>query len=700
MVDTTLEIWQRDQTAPAGPPTKVADVTHAWGRRFTHEKNDYGSARLNIQLSDATAAAAALPGRIVKFKRGSGYHAFVLGPRQIRRVQRGEESEHVLAFEAAPGVLSVLNDGRVQPTNGVGWQPWERRRRWDWTNPELDTSGWGNAVELWRQGAVANLSASDFIEVVRDQGRFAYTPPEGYHDANSMWVWSSNYLGSPGSGGSGTLHMTPGESFFHREITLTDDTYCLFQAGCDDFFELAIDGVVLITTADAPEEAWSRAREWKGMLSAGTHTIRIRAQNYARLFTNGNIAGLVAALYEIAPATETIVSTIVRTDDTWKCLDYPADPPGFTVGDVLLIHLAELQALGFLTDVDPTFTGLVDTDGNAWPLVSDIVTTVGDPFGEATRQICVDHADVRMNHNLTFDAWVPGQAGSASGVTYAIGTNIESLEFDGDTPEVSSLLVLHEEGFALLGDSSAHRQEYLDLSGSAASEALVTGAAHLDDLQNERWAATIRVEPQGSDRPLDDVNVFDTATVPNPTGTTSTVECVAISWGEDDQANEVLEPVFGDVILTPEERSAQLQRAAAVGQLAGRVPLPPPIGQGGAAATTPQGAGGGTFTPVARTFEFPFHRDATVVDVTSDAWPVGAARTVFEFAVHIGAAQAGDVDVVLELSGTPVATVTIAAGDTYHLDGGLSIPLAKDTDRLTVSCVDTGFSIVAVARAR
>lgn len=697
---TTAEIWERDQTAPAGPPAKVADITEAWGRTFRHAKNDYGSCILNVQLSDTTALAAAQPGRLVKFLRDGAYHAFVLGPRRIAKVKRGEEFEQVLAIQA-PGVLAVLNDGRVQPTNGEGWSPWDRQRRWDWTNPELDTTSWVAATELWRQGDVADVSASTFIQLPGDQGRHQFTIPEGYADADSQWIWSSDYLGSPGPGGTGTLHMDPGTSYFHKTFTVADDTYAKVVAACDDFFEVAIDGVVLITTAPAPEEAWSRARDRDVLLTAGTHTIRVRAENYVRGFTTGNIAALVLAVHEIAPASGTIVSTLVRTDSTWKALDYPADPPGFTAGDVQLTLLAEAQAEGFLTDVVPTFTATLDTGLNAWPLVSDIVTSVGDPLGEVVRQVCASHADVRVNHDLTFDAWVKGSAGSASGVTLAEGVNIAELEFDGDTSPVSSLLVLHRDGFLVLGDATAGRQEFLDLSQYPEPEATTRGQDALDDMTSERWAATIAVEPAGADVPLDDFAVFDTVTVPNPSGSTSLVECIAVTWSEDEAGNEILSPEVGDVVLTAGERRAQQQRTLATGLLGGRVPLPPATTPGGL-ASTPTGASGGQFAKITSTFEFPFHRDAAATDLVSDELPAGAARTIFEFAVHLGAAQGTDTDVTLKLNGTTVTggTVTVPAGETYHLVGGLAIVLAKDTDLISVGCATTGFSIVAVARAR
>lgn len=695
---TTVEIWERDQFTTPGPPTKVADVTEAWGRSFRHAKNDYGACQLNVQLSDTTAIAAAEPGRLVKFQRDGQSHAFVLGPRRIAKVKRGEEFEQVLAV-GARGVLEVLNDGRVQPTNGEGWSPWDRQRRWDWTNPELSTASWVAATELWRQGDPADLSASNVFQLPADQGRHQFTLPDGYTDADSMWTWSSGYLGSAGTGGTGTLHMDPGTSYFHKTFTVADDTYAKVVGGCDDFLEVAVDGVVLITSAPDPGEAWSRSHERDVFLSAGTHTIRVKAANYVRLTEAGNIAALVLAVHEVDPGSGTITSTLVRTDDTWLALDYPANPPGFTVGDVLLTLLAEVQAEGFLLDVDPTFTATLDSDLNAWPLVSDIVTQVGAPLGEVTRQLCAQHCDTRVNHDLTWDCWDKDAHGSASGVTLAAGVNIAELEFDGDTTPVGSLLVLHQGGFLVLGDASTGRQEFLDLSQYPEAEATTRGQAALDDMSADRWQATIAVEPAGGDAPIDDFDLFQTVTVPNPTGTTSLVECTATTWSEDEAGNEILGAEFGDVVLTAEEKRSQALRDATSGTLGGRVPLPPQPG-GGVAVPTPTGPAGGAFPQIARTVELVFDRDEAVTTTTSKAKTADSARTVYEVAADLGAAQGSAVDVVVNVNGTPVHTLTVPAGETYYLSGGLAIDLVKDSDTLTVTCTSTGFDLVVSVRMR
>src|SRR5690606_21307096 len=101
----------------------------------------------------------------------------------------------------------------------------------------------------------------------------------------------------------------------------------------------------------------------------------------------------------------------------------------------------------------------------------------------------------------------------ASTVEYEVGVNIASLEFDGDAPPVSGLLVLTQDGYIDVGDATAGRQQYLDLSDYPQAEATDRATALLEDLSNERWAATIRVDPQGDDVPLDDYGVFDTVTV-------------------------------------------------------------------------------------------------------------------------------------------------------------------------------------------
>lgn len=696
-----VQIFQRDHLTTPGVPTLVETVEQGWGRQFRNAKNDYGTAAINIQLSDATAIAAAQPGRLLKFVRdGVVRGGGVLGPRRFAKVKRGRGYEQVLAV-AVPGFMSVLNDAPIPPHNGAGWSPWDRLRAWDWSNPYLDTTSWGAAVELWRQGTPADLSASTFIEVVRDQGRFAFGPPEGFADADAMWIWSSTYEGTSGTGGSGTLRMDPGVSYFHKTFTTATDMHARVIAGADDFLEFALDGVKLFRTAPSPEEAWSRAQKRDVFLTAGTHTIRVKCENYTRAFSNGNIAALVAAVHEVNPVDGSLESVLVHTDDTWKALDYPADPPGFTASNILLLLLAEMQADGFLLDIDPTFTATLDSDGNTMPVLTDITTTVGDRFGETVRQLASSWFDTRVNHDMTWDLWDKGGHGTASGVTFAPGVNIVELELDGDTTPASSLLVLHEDGYLVLGDATAGRQEFLDLSQLSVTEATARGTEELAALSSARWRAIIAVEPAGGDVPFDDFDILDTATVPDPDGTPVVTECVAISYTEDENGFEILVPEFGDLVLSPEEkRDRDLQRLS-VGGLHGAAPTP--AGGGSTGFASPLSEGGGSFGQVAPTKPIIFHRPEDDTQVTSEEYPVDAGGTITEFAVKIGDAQGADVDVLLLLTNalggsSTVVTLTVPAGDVYAQAAGLGTAVAKDTDYLSASCVDTGFSIVATAR--
>lgn len=697
---TSVEIWERDLVTP-GPPLKVCDITAAWDKRFRLAKNDYGSAGVRIQLSDTTATAAATEGRLVKFKRDAAYVAAgVIGETTIRKVERDGKFAEVLELEML-GPLRIGNSGVCQPPNGPGWDPWDRQRPWDWSNPLCDFTALGAvaATQLWQQGTPGNPddTSSNILTILVDQGRFAWTPPDGFVDGTAWWIWSSGYAGTAGTAGSGDLHMAVGVSYFEGTFTIADDLQGRLIGGADDYFEPAIDGVVLFATAPAPEEAHSRSRQDKVLLSAGTHTVRVKAENFTRVTAAGNIAGLVLAIHEVDPATDATGDVIIHTDSTWKALDYPATPPGFTAGNIALLTLAEIQAEGFLTDVTPTWTATHDSDGNAFPTTSDVVTRLGQPWDEVLLELAKNHVDFQWNHDMTVDMWVKGTHGTASGVTYTPGVNVRQLSFQRDTAPVSSLLIAHAEGVEVLGDATLGRQEFVDLGTLPAVQAMAQAADMLTDLQTDRWAVTIGVEPAGGDVPIDDYQVLDTATVPNPTGTTSAVECIAIAWGLDAAGHDVFSPEFGDVIVSLEERRRRLVKRETLGSLGGRVALPPAL-PGGSGGGQPSGPGGGGFQPIARTYSMPFERTADVTDTTSWPWPVPASGNLFEVNVRLDTAEAADVDVDVELGGTLITTVTVPAGQTQWTQGGLNIPVVKDADVLTFTCVSVGFYMLVTAR--
>lgn len=691
---TVVQVFERDQFTTVGTPKPVATIATAKRRQFRNVKNDYGTGTISIPLTDTTAVAACQPGRLLNFERnGVVRGCLLIGPRRYDTIQQGEENEQVLIIEA-PGCGAVLNYGRVQPYRGGGGLPWAKQRPFDYSNPYLDTSGWGYAVELWRQGDAADLSASNFIEVVRDQGRFAFGPPEGWTDADAMWVWSSGYTGTGGSGGSGTLHMTPGVSYFEGEFTLADAVFAKPTGAADDFLELTIDGVIMFTTSPAPEEAWSRSREKTTFLSAGAHKVRIKAEGFTRAFTDGNISALLAAVLELNPVDESMVSVLAHTDATWRALHLPATPPGFAAGDIVLLLLTEIQtaAIPALLDINPTFTATHDTDGNAFPILTDVVVDVGDGLGEVLRQLAALGAvDWRLNPDMTLDLWVQGSHGTDTGKVYTVGQNVLSLSLDGDDTAVSSLLVVCADAAPfVVGDATAGRQGFFDAGEMPGAAATTAAEAELANISQARMAITLEVK----DGPFDDFDIMDTVVAPDPDLDPARTECVAITWSEH-EANEVerLYPEFGDLVLDPVEKKRLAAARLANGHLAGSALASPP--GGGSLAVTPLGQGGGQFGQKAAPRETIYHRTSSDVGTVSDPYTVAASGTFSEFAVTFDAAQAGSVDVVLKVNGTTRATATMAAGATYVQVAGIGFPLAKYTDVLTVYCADVGFGFTA-----
>src|SRR5690606_33451471 len=65
---------------------------------------------------------------------------------------------------------------------------------------------------------------------------------------------------------------------------------------------------------------------------------------------------------------------------TWKVLPYPEEPPGWTIGDIILTLMQEAIDRGVtsLSMLTPTFTGSVDSNGDPWEDKLDWSFRIGD----------------------------------------------------------------------------------------------------------------------------------------------------------------------------------------------------------------------------------------------------------------------------------------------------------------------------------
>ena len=374
----------------------------SYGRRWQDVHNDTGSGSFSVQNDDPDLGAVDY-GDIVEFSI-NGTARFNSLVEKIDRVAiaPGEEVDEATAVSGR-GHLAVLEEAVVQPIPfGLA-----DVRRFDYSAPELDDSGWVAATEIEQgQGITGNVRGD---------------MPDGWPDDQAWWIWDRNSSTTPGA-----TAAPEGDVYFRKEVTVAaTGTYRVFIT-CDNSFELSIDGARVL--ADDPNLAWNwmETKKVDLFLVAGTHLFALRCHNLPP--GGDNPAALILSVYAID--REVLGANLVRSDDTWMVLGYPADPPGFTPGEVLRILVDEAQDRGSLTGVVLGCDDDDDSDGDPWAATGDIALQVGKDYLSVIRQLCEVYMDARMRvGSLTLDAFV--SRGQAQSVSLTEGGNLTELRHAG-----------------------------------------------------------------------------------------------------------------------------------------------------------------------------------------------------------------------------------------------------------------------------
>jgi len=388
------------------PIADLAQVAHEW----EDPANAYGSAVVTIDGADP-AVALLDEGQLIEH-RLYGQLAFVSVVEQweIRQIEQGEEVDELCVISGRSH-LSLLELAVVYPLlfgTGPGGSV-TIDRAFNWASADFDDSSWVAATELERQG-----------DGVGPQPTFCGSfgaNPRGWPDPDSYWIWSQPYEGNvPGC----QVYMPTGTSYFRHDFTVAEPVVARIYVGADNAFEAWLDGMLVYRSEPQPYEAWPTPRHFDVALAAGNHTIGIAGTNYVVDFVVGNLAGIIAAAFEIDPTSNEpdLGELIFRTDDSWLALNYPPSPPGFTPGAVIRLVVEEAQARGGLVPVTFSFDDSVDSAGQPWPIVTNIATRIGTDVGTfVVSELGETYVDVRMEPGgYVLDAWVKGTQGETTSV--------------------------------------------------------------------------------------------------------------------------------------------------------------------------------------------------------------------------------------------------------------------------------------------
>lgn len=421
---TTNEITIKIADSPSGAGT-VIDNAH--GYMFQDVLNDTGVGTFLLQNDDAQLSLCAFGSYVQWFVDGEHRFTTIIERTEKAEVAPGEEGSEATQVEGR-GLVAEWESATVIPELGFDRQPYGRSRLFGFASPHYDDSSWGYAYQQFRQDDPS--PSPDAL-----WGR-----PDNAPDPFIWWIW-----GIPPPAQAPT---PPGLNLFRKKVYISEGGTYRLAIAADNQFYFFVDGLKVGIEYQGPGlEGWQQLHECNVSISEGWHTFAAEVVN-AEGVPETNNAGFYCFM-------ATVWNNVIGLDDTnalesdedWKALAYPEDIPGFTYGQVIRIILEESAAASKLSTWTLGFTDTLDSDGTPWPVWPDITVRVGDDLLTMLRQFAESGIDFAVDpSSRRLDAWVKGNKGTASGLTFTTGVDVLELKRDERAPIANRLQIEYYRG--------------------------------------------------------------------------------------------------------------------------------------------------------------------------------------------------------------------------------------------------------------
>lgn len=518
---------------------------------YTEVLSEPGSGSVTFQNDDPLLAALAMDGRDLLQFRVDDVPVWVMwpDPAKIISIAQGEGAAEQTIL-SGPGHLALLDKMRVYPpgefTDDIGPLPFVRERFYNWTTFDFDESTWDDAKEILLVGYA--------------KATWPIPWAEDFPDDNVLIIWADNPLGNT----SDYLSADEGRCRFRYKFTPPEEGIYRALLTADNDAKLYIDSALVGET-----DTFTSTTQIDFSLSADEHIIALDVHNGAWLpGLDSGPGGVALKIYEVTLAG---LVSVTYTFSGYQVLAYQDDPPGVTPGYAYGLFLDEGQARGVLPLLDRDWDATLDSNGTPWDEVADVSTGVNTGGLDFLRQMCGTYFDARMDPDLSAGLVLHlyGEMGTSSGVTYARGVNLTSLEHQRENVPVNGLLIEGADRWLTRTDTAsvaAHGRSESSLdAGAPASTAEVFRIAdgQLDVYAHPREEIVAGIEPGAGEVPGVDVLLGDTAVIPDSTGVSDDERMVSITVTEDPKSRRaVFTCSFRDVILGDQERLIRIAKSS------------------------------------------------------------------------------------------------------------------------------------------
>lgn len=423
---------------------------------------DIGVGRLTLPLTDPTNTYLDEDRLVHVQVRGTRAVSFKIGAADQTIIDRDAEGGETAVWQLET-LFGVLNEGTVDPPGGADSLPASPDRLFDWSDPARDNSDFTTPDEL---GTVTDAQTNYPVlpYAVGSTGAEMEFPDDTMVIGPAGYGWGDD---APG-----------GRCYGYIDYNFATTGYYRVNGTFDNGGELRVDGKTIQTFTIGFGNAFHVP---KFLITAGVHRV-------AYVMENGgggpDTEGPCTAAIEFVAVDAADVGTFVMgTSAAWGIMEFPAHPPGFTIGKIIETVLAENVSFGQLVDVDVSFTDSVDTAGNPWSDTWDVSTkSTGSLASFFLKELSETYCDFRMRSpegaGIVLDAWNKDGRGATTAVELERGVNIGSLHIDAAPTLATTFLVTHNIG----GELGYHRATTGPVSGHPVKEqGLSLGAAHSID---------------------------------------------------------------------------------------------------------------------------------------------------------------------------------------------------------------------------
>ena len=516
---TALEVrlFEDDGTTPLGMLAKRR------GLRVVAEFNGEGYGE--VRVPESVAAGIAYDQVVKVVYDGTVVEGFIV--ERKGRVAVAIDGQRWVTISGR-GLMGWLADGTTYPQGGVTYNYSPTDRPFNFAG----TSGHWYTLVTWasplgvRQDDVATTD-------------YRYKAPKGWPDPAAKWIWATDPEATV---------TANARNWFRTTLTVSAERKFKFYATADNFFELYLDGALIMSTADIQSDGMT----WEGFTSrvitvpAGGHVIAAYVTNGA----SGSVADRAGFLFSMCMLTNKgKPSTVVRRSDVgnWYVTD---DEPKWYLSEIIETLIDEASARGAtrLDNLTVGWTDTLDSSGRAWATAIADEIPVGTNLLDLTTGWAVDHGvDFWFDPaTLTLEAYETRGTDKSTTVALRIAKNLDTYDITGTATGATAALIRSKNGWTSASNAAGvtargRRETFLEFGKTRSESTAASAGARILARMAKVDVAVNRVSciPTPDARPFLDFNVGDRVTTVSSTGGKTTARVLALALVENESGGTV-----------------------------------------------------------------------------------------------------------------------------------------------------------------